>query len=386
MLGVLLMLKKKLGSGKPRLKKINFKNSLFILLGVFVLIGILIFSLGKSGLMNSNEVISGINVQPVITRMPQDIPGNVYNPPEDVVLPTEEPAIDYDAILGLTQGNKYSKQLVGKNSKNILFIGTDKVSGLYDTIGILSIDKNDKKIKIIMLPRDLYVNYNLKVRHYIDLKASEMGHVNVNEYYKLNSAHTIGNYMKEEGKFGNYYTINFLAKVIEEKFDINISDFIRINTDGLVEVVDLFGGVSINVPYPMHYDDPFQDLEIHLEQGVQKLNGKQAEGFLRFRQGYDEEGNLKQYGDYERKKNQNTFIKAFIEQHGTVTNVNKIPGLLNSFSKNVKHSIGVGDILTSYLGTAKDAVVDKYSIESSTVTGKDKMINGLYYIVIDEDL
>jgi len=322
---------------------------------------------------------------PIETPLLPDIPSNVYNP--DTEMDEEkEVVIDYDSIPGLTQGNKYAKQLVTEGSKNILFVGTDKVSGLYDTIGIMSIDKPNKKVKIIMIPRDLYVNYNLKVRHYIDKKASEFkGYVNTNEYYKINSAHTIGAYMKYEGKFGTN-SMSFLADVIKEKFDIEVSDYMRVNTEGLVQMVDLFGGVSINVPYKMDYDDPFQDLSIHLEKGYKHLNGKEAEGFVRFRQGYDEEGKLLKYGDFERKKNQTAFIKAFIEQHGTVTNINKLPGIINVLNKNLKHSIGVGDILTSYVGLAKDVVVDKYGIESTTVTGKDKKLNGLYYVVIDDDI
>lgn len=365
-------------------RKSSIKKPLIIWICVFIVITIIILFLGMNNFFRSEPVVE-VDV-PQETTPPPDIPSSVYDPETEIEI-VEDVVIDYDSIPGLTQGNKYSKQLVAEGSKNILFVGTDKVSGLYDTIGILSIDKSDKKVKIIMIPRDLYVNYNLKVRHYIEKKVSEFkGYVNINEYYKINSAHTIGTYMNYEGKFGKNYSMNFLADVIKEKFDIEISDFMRVNTDGLVQMVDLFGGVYINVPYKMDYDDPFQDLSIHLEKGYQLLDGKKAEGFVRFRQGYNAEGELVSYGDFERKKNQTAFMKAFIEQHGTVSNINKIPGMINVLNKNLKHSIGVGDILTSYIGLAKDVVVDKYSIESTTVTGKDKKLNGLYYVIIDDDI
>jgi len=54
---------------------------------------------------------------------------------------------------------KYHEKLVDESSRNILFIGQDRISGLYDTIGILSIDRKNKKLKIIMIPRDLYIDY-----------------------------------------------------------------------------------------------------------------------------------------------------------------------------------------------------------------------------------
>jgi len=111
--------------------------------------------------------------------------------------------------------------------------------------------------------------------------------------------------------------MNFLAELIKEIFDIEVHDYVRFNTEGFVQIVDLFGGVDINVPYDMHYDDIYQDLHIHINKGWNHLDGKKAEGFVRYRQSNDEMGNITHsIGDYERKKNQINFIKAFIEQHG----------------------------------------------------------------------
>ena len=171
--------------------------------------------------------------------------------------------------------SRYSKELVSPNSTNILFTGSAALSGLNDTIRILSIDKEKKKLKIIMIPRDVYIDYNLKVRHYLDLNNR-----NRPDYYKINSAHQIGPFLSYEGKFGAY-SINFLSDVIDEVFNIKIDDYISVNPKGFREVVNLFGGVSIYVPYDMYYEDPFQDLSIALEKGTQWLNGEEAEGFVR---------------------------------------------------------------------------------------------------------
>jgi len=289
--------------------------------------------------------------------------------------------IDISKMQGLTNGMKYPENLVDNNSRNILFIGQDKLSGLYDTIGILSIDKKNQKLKIIMIPRDLYIDYNAKVKHYLEANNK----VNDPDFYKINCAYNIGPYMKYDGKFGAY-SMNFLAALIKEIFDIEVHDYVRVNTEGFAQIVDLFGGVDINVPYNMHYDDIYQDLYIHINKGWNHLDGKKAEGFVRYRQSNDEMGNITHsIGDYERKKNQMNFIKAFIEQHGTISNIDKLPSLISTLNKYMKHSIGVGDILTSYMGYAKDIIIYKYPIETYTVTGKDKYMNQRYYIVIDND-
>lgn len=359
--------------------KNGFKRNILIWFCVFTIITISVFVLGKLGkFAEDDDTFAVVSPSSEPTIDPIDITEkNSHYIPEPSILPTPG-EIDYDAIPGLTNETVYSKQLVEKGSKNILFVGSDKLSGLYDTIGILSIDKKNEKLKLIMIPRDLYIDYNAKVRHYLELhgKASNPG------FYKINCAHNIGPYLKYEGKF-EPYSMNFLSDVIKEKFGIEVDDYVKINPEGFVQLVDLFGGVNIEVPYDMNYDDPFQDLSIHIPKGMQLLNGRDAEGFVRFRQGYNSNNELFQIGDVERKNNQIKFIKAFIKQHGTITNIDKLPGLISTLSKNLKHSIGVGDLLTSYIGHAKDVITKKYEIESITLDGKSKMMNGLYYIIIE---
>ncbi|TYQ15447.1 UNVERIFIED_CONTAM: LytR family transcriptional attenuator [Acetivibrio alkalicellulosi] len=358
----------------------NIKKSILIWSSVLLVTGLimLLFSkLGYSGNQDSINLITHEN--PLDTINQNNIISSFLNRKYTPVFNNEEEEeIDYDAILGLTQGPRYSNQLVAPGSKNILFTGSDTVSGLNDTIGILSIDSQNKKIKVIMFPRDLYIDYNLKVRYYLDIHNR-----NRPDYYKINSAHHIGPFLQQEGKF-NLFSINFLAEVINEVFDIKVDDYISINPGGFAEIVNIFGGVNMYVPYNMYYEDPFQDLYINLEKGQHRLNGKTAEGFVRFRQGYDEEGNLINYGDFERKKNQINFIKAFIDQHGTISNVNKIPELIGSLSRNIRHSMGIGDILTSYIGLARDVITNEYEFESITVSGKGKIINRTYYVIIED--
>jgi len=181
-----------------------------------------------------------------------------------------------------------------------------------------------------------------------------------------------------KGKF-KANSISFLAQVIKEKFGIDVDDYVKINTEGFKQVVDLFGGVDINVPYNMNYDDPAQELFIHLTKGEHHLDGKQAEGFVRFRKGYRADGTK---FDVDRKKNQLAFLNAFIKQNGTISNINKIPGLLKTLDRNITHSIDFGDMLLTYTGLAKDVINDKYVIEDKNINGEDEMINGVSYVIV----
>jgi len=289
---------------------------------------------------------------------------------------------DYDSITGVTAEKGYGEKLVEKGSTNILILGEDKVSYLYDTVGIISIDKNNKKVKIIMIPRDTYIQYNKKVLKVLE----DAGKLNVPGIFKINYAHHIGPLMEYEGKFNPFTSINFLSDVIKEKFGIVIDDYLKVNTEGFAEIVDLFGGIDIDVPYDMNYFDPTQDLTIDLKKGMQHLDGKQAEGFVRFRQGFKEDGSFFEIGDDGRKVNQVNFLKVFIKQYGTIGNVDKIPGLMKTMGKNLQHSIGFGDILFKYIGTAKDIVAQKYEIKSvALLSNRSKWVNGSKYMVLGEE-
>ena len=49
------------------------------------------------------------------------------------------------------------------------------------------------------------------------------------------------------------------------------------------EIVKAVGGVDFDVPRNMNYDDDYQNLHIHLNKGMQRLNAEQAMAMLRYR-------------------------------------------------------------------------------------------------------
>jgi LCP family protein required for cell wall assembly len=216
----------------------------------------------------------------------------------------------------LLSGKPYSVKLVEKGTKNLLIIGEDKTSDKYDTISIANIDQKNKKLKLIMIPRDTYIEYNNDIL----ARLEELKLANAAGIYKINCAHSIGSRIKYKGRFDSG-PISFLAAVIEEKFGIHADDYMKINTKGFSTLINHLGGIDIDVPYDMNYNDPKQDLSIHLKKGRQHLNGSGAEGFVRFRQGHRADGSLVRIGDIERKNNQIYFLKELIKQKGTLQNI-----------------------------------------------------------------
>jgi len=111
---------------------------------------------------------------------------------------------------------------------------------------------------------------------------------------------------------GNQYGPIFATKMVSNIFGVNIDYYVTVTTDVFNTIVDAMGGVEFDVPYRMYYNDKYQDLYIDLQPGMQLLNGKEAEGLVRFR---DYDNTLKGiYTDYQRGLTQQEFIKAMITQ------------------------------------------------------------------------
>ena len=281
-----------------------------------------------------------------------------------------------------TDGVPLSSGLVEDDSVNVLILGLDREAFLLDTMGIVSISEKAKAVKVIMIPRDTYIAYSSPVLADI----SKIGHAKLPGEYKANNIYNVA---KNTTKVSDaYYNDNrfeergfdFLAQVIYEKFGVWVDDFVRINTYGFVKLVDMFGGVRVTVPMRMRYVDPDQKLNINLQKGTYVLNGAQAEGFVRFRQGYGASGKITVYAD--RTANQIAFLKAFYEQHGKLSNIGKIPDLLSLLKKNVVHSVSVEDIFTKYVDVLTAVVQDGYEFESYEFETKDKKISGSNYLTI----
>ncbi len=279
----------------------------------------------------------------------------------------------------LTNNLKYPKALVEENSINVLLIGPDVSGANYDTLMIASLDEKNNVLKLINLPRDIYIDYSTEVKN--ELKKVWSSYSKSKGILKINAAHTLGKkleYKKDTGRFGSP-EYDFTADLIEEIFGIYIDDFVYIKPSSFKRVVDYFGGVKIDVPYLMKYSDPTQDLKINIKKGLQTLNGAQAEGFVRYRQGVDESGKSKSIGDIERKKNQVAFIKAFLDQHLTLKNIGKMITIFNDMDSYITTSINAEEA-GDYGKIAERFYKNKFSQVSEELECEDVKIDGVYYL------
>lgn len=241
---------------------------------------------------------------------------------------------------------------------NILVMGGDDVAGNTDTMMLVNINPQSSKISILSIPRDTQVEINGRTQ-------------------KINAAYDLG-----RGKAD--VAINAVSNLL----NVNINYYVYINLKGFRDVIDLLGGVDFYVPVALNYDDPVENLHIHLQKGYQHLDGAHAEQFMRFRHpnrgGYTHE--LMQYyngSDTNRVKAQQDFIKEVIKQKLNLAYLPKLKAVLDSIFKNIKTNISTNLVLQNA------RILDKFNssnLKIFTISGSDEMQNGLSYYIFNQKI
>ena len=123
-----------------------------------------------------------------------------------------------------------------------------------------------------------------------------------------------------------------------------VPDFqVVVEWEAVGELVDALDGVWFDVPRDMNYDDPTQDLHIHLEKGYQLLDGEAAMGVIRYRHDNDSRYGYPD-GDLGRIKTQQAFLQAMVEQLLKLENVTKINQFVEVFQNNVTTDLSLQNI------------------------------------------
>lgn len=227
-----------------------------------------------------------------------------------------------------------------------LFMGVN--GALTDFIMLGQYNPNTRQVNLMSIPRDT------KVEGTVD--------------GKINSAYAGVDPMRTVNK-------------VEELTGVEIDYYVLFKTKLLRDLVDALGGVTVDVPINMNYDDPAQGLYIHLKKGTQTLTGKQAEQFCRFRKNNDGSGYPN--GDVGRVAAQQVFIKAMISRCLEPQNLLKINELLNIILENTKTNVTM-EIASQYIDDAIAFKPDR--VRTETLPGEGGYAsNKLSYFFVDEE-
>ena len=193
----------------------------------------------------------------------------------------------------------------------ILVSGLDNENGGSDTNLLVALDAKNGSINVISLPRDTLLNVSWSVK-------------------KLNNAYHHGG-------------ISRTMEEVSNLLGIPVQFYITVDLDAFVELVDQIGGVDFNIPLDMDYDDPYQDLHIHLPAGPRHLNGEEALQVVRWRKNNDGSGYAT--ADIGRIGTQQEFLKALAGQTLQLSNLDEIPAMAEIFKNNVDTNLKLANLV-----------------------------------------
>ncbi len=332
----------------PIWKKLRIPAIIVGALIVLVLLALLVYSIWeKPPTIKQND---GPTVQPTIrpavetaapvpeTAGPKDLPEETDAPeetPEPTADPTEEPV------------------KTGRKESNYTFVilAYDQILANTDTILVGRLDTEAETLDVVSIPRDTLVNVSWGVK-------------------KINTALPLER--NDPERF-----LEHLGNLIGFTPDC----YAVANIRAVEKLVDCIGGVYYNVPRDMDYDDPSQNLHIHIPKGYQLLNGENAVKVLRFRVGNDNTGYPD--GDLGRIATQQSFLKTVAAQFLKLGNIPNLNDAIQIFQDNFKTDLTANNIAFFVHEFLK---LDEENIRFHTLPGKGVLIRGGFYleVVVDD--
>ena len=237
------------------------------------------------------------------------------------------------------------KAIAESDRVNFLLLGMEGTRS--DTMIFASFDKKTKNVDLISVPRDTY--------YLMPDYAKNAGDRKINAVY---------------GKKGVKGTVSAVEEILG---GVPIDHYVMVDYEGVEKIVDALGGVEVDVPFHMQYEDTTAGqppLYIDIQKGKQVLNGEQSVKYLRWRHNNDMTVGYPD-GDLGRIKAQQKFIASAVKKSLSL----KLPSVVKACFTYVKTDVGLGDAL-SLAANALGLEMDKISM--TTLPGIDdyKTING----------
>lgn len=270
----------------------------------------------------------------------------------DTAAPETEPTTETEAVtaapvqIPIYQQNKNNKDVI-----NVLLLGRDARNaaveyGRTDTMIILSYNKKTKDVKMVSLLRDVYVPIE--------------GH----GWNRINTAYAYGG-------------IGLAINTVNDLFSLDIQDYVTIDFNGLISVIDAIGGVDLSLTA----DEVYMYREEGLLSGdavagVHHLNGEFALRHAR---------NRTLGSDFERTRRQRDILSAVYQKVTSSLSLTEISSLITETLKMVKTNMSAANLLT----IAADVLASKDSISIDSThmpfsgTYRGGIIRKMWVIEID---
>lgn len=222
---------------------------------------------------------------------------------------------------------------------NVLVLGVDSVDGTHraDTIFILGINPVKSRVSMLSVPRDTRVLISGKARK-------------INEILPR-------------------YGQAALRSLLEDLLHIQISRFVEVSFQGFVNIVDILGGIDIDIEKAMNYDDNWGKVHIHFNAGMNHLDGRQALNYVRFR--------ADAAADLGRIKRQQKFMRVLLEKVMTPGFFVKLPKIVSEAFEHIHTDFTLAEIFT----LAKGFESFKIQFRNTSLPGEARYVDKISYFM-----
>lgn len=150
-----------------------------------------------------------------------------------------------------------------RSTRNVLLLCLDETGYNTDAIVVISIPRTGSTVSVMQIPRDTYASTG-------------------EENCKINRL-----YYRFYERYGEErQALSAFSEFLARHLAMPIDNSILFSLDKVEVLVDAIGGVDVELPDRLFYQDPAADLTIDLPKGKQHLDGKNAVKLARYRSGY----------------------------------------------------------------------------------------------------
>src|SRR5699024_3560695 len=233
------------------------------------------------------------------------------------------------------------KKLQATEPLNVLLLGIDaegSQAGRSDAIMVMQLDPVTDAITIVSIPRDT---------------RTEIVGKGIQD--KINHAHAFGG-------------TEMAVATVESFLDIEIDYYVSINMEGLVELVDELGTITVS------NDVAWSDKKYEFPEGVIEMDGDKTMAFVRMRK-------KDPMGDFGRTERQRKVIEGIINEGANVGSIPKFSGMIDILGTSMATNMDFDD-MKKVLGGYKDT---RRNATEYMIAGNGQTVDGIYYLVVPDE-
>ena len=279
-----------------------------------------------------NKIVKYDNYLDIVNDLNKNKIKYAFLPSEYSSLFPSDDTVSLDNIKVLDKYSKskkieYTSQKKLTSPFTVLLMGVDTLTTAYnaDTLMVVTFNPNTLNATVLSIPRDTYTTIAC-----------------TGKKNKINSS----------GLYGD----DCVIKTVKNYLDVDIDYYFKVNFKGLVNIVDLIGGIEVDVPYSFCEQNSRRKWgknTIYVEKGLHTLNGEQALALSRNRHywpgkcssKYTKEGTR---SDFTRGQNQQLVFKSILNKGKTIRSIDTIYKLLDTLGNNMVTNMSTDTILSVY--------------------------------------